>query len=198
MEIKFDAKENSELFEYLAFANIRRKGIISLIDWLKTTDFFEAPASTKYHGAYKGGLLAHSLCVYTQFLKIAPVYLYDISEKNNLESATIITLFHDICKINTYSESVRNVKNPETGKWESVPCYVFDDDKNTFGAHGAESMYLVSNYLKLTEAEASAIYHHMGCWDMSKYDNVSKAFENNRLAWLLHVADEAATYIVGI
>lgn len=196
---KNSPKENANLFQYLASVYIKRDGINDLIDYLiNETDFFIAPASTRYHGSFEGGLVSHSLAVYTNFLKIAPVFNYNISEDDNMESAVIVTLFHDVCKINTYSKSVKSVKNPDTGIWESVECYIFDDSKNTFGAHGAESMYIVSKFITLKEHEASAIYHHMGSWDISKYDNVSKAYEVNKLAWLLHVADEASTYITGI
>lgn len=195
----YDSKDNAILFEDFAMANIHRRGIVALVDYLKMdTDFFIAPASTRYHGAFDGGLLAHSLEVYFQFLKLAPVYDYDLNNKVLNESATLVTLFHDVCKINTYKKSSKSIKNPDTGIWESVPCYCYDTEKNTFGAHGAESMFIISQYMKLSETEAMAIYHHMGNWDAGKYDNVSSAFENNKLAWLLHVADEAATYIAGI
>lgn len=199
MDYENAAKENARLFETIVYENIHRKGIDDLFRYLvKETDFFKAPASTKYHGAYFGGLLEHSLEVYYQLIKLANIYNYELRKPANAESATIVSLFHDVCKINTYVESVKSVKNQNTGLWESIPCYIYDTSNNVFGAHGAESMYIVSRFIDLTEAEAVAIYHHMGNWDASKYDNVSQAYETNRLAWLLHVADEAATYIAGI
>ena len=194
-----DVKENAKLFEDIVKFNIQRKGISDLMNYLKKdTDFMYAPASTKYHGVFEGGLVAHSLEVYTQFSKLVGIYNFDMSNHVNAESATIVTLFHDVCKINTYEQSVKYQKNPKTNSWESVPCYTYTVDKNVFGAHGAESMYIISQFMKLTEQEAMAIYHHMGNWDSSKYDNVAAAYEKNRLAWLLHVADEAATYVAGI
>lgn len=191
-----DMKENTNLFETIVFDNIRRDGISSLMMHLaKDTDFFISPASTKYHGSFAGGLLAHSLEVYYQIRKLSPLYGYCRNEAE-IESATIVSLFHDICKVNSYEVSVRNIKSP-SGNWESVSCYIYSNKKD-FGAHGAESIYLITQHLFLTREETIAIYHHMGAWDASKYDNPSQAFEHNKLAWLLHIADEAATYIAGI
>ena len=44
--------------------NIKRDGAQELLSWMETTDFFVAPASTKYHCACHEGLLKHSLNVY--------------------------------------------------------------------------------------------------------------------------------------
>ena len=79
---------------------VKREGIEELIKFLETSDFFKAPASTRYHGNYEGGLVEHSLKVY-EILKhkvqncIMPI---NISE----ESIKIIALLHDICKTNFY------------------------------------------------------------------------------------------------
>ena len=191
-------KSQENLFKELVYQNIHRKGILDLITFLEESDFFYAPASTKYHGAYRGGLLDHSLEVYYQLLKLGNMYGYEIGKGNNHESLAIVGLFHDVCKINSYIESYKNVKNEETGKWDKQSYWSFDTSRNTFGAHGAYSLYIVSNHIKLTEEEAVAIYHHMGSWDAGKYDNVSTAYEHYKLAWVLHVADEAATYIANI
>lgn len=194
-----DVQENAKLFEDIIKFNVHRTGITDFMNYLKNdTDFMYAPASTKYHGAFDGGLLAHSLEVYYQFNKLVSVYNYDMSKPENTESATIVTLFHDVCKINTYEQSVKYSKNPKTNQWETVPCYTYANDKNIFGAHGAASLFIITQFMTLTEQEAMAIYHHMGSWDASKYDNVAMAYEKNRLAWILHVADEAATYVAGI
>lgn len=192
-------EEAKKVFEDLVYSNIHRKGITSLMVWLsEQTDFFSAPASTKYHGSYEGGLLEHSVEVCIEFLKLAPVFNFDLTNSVLRESATIVTLFHDVCKINSYQKSTRSVKNPDTGIWENVPCYIYSSEADQFGAHGAASVYYINEHMPLTFSESQAIYHHMGAWDASKYDNLSKAYESNKLAWLLHVADEAATYIAGI
>ena len=188
-------KAQEKLFKDLALQFIHRKGISDLLTFLEETDFYTAPASTRYHGAYIGGLLDHSLEVHYQMIKLASVYDYQTGKESNQESLAIVSLFHDLCKINNYILCTKKVKNEVTGQWEDQSYWKFDEARNSFGAHGAQSLYIVQNHIRLKEEEAEAIYHHMGCWDMSKYDNISTVFENNKLAWLLHVADEAATYI---
>ena len=189
---------NKELFMDFAYSNIHRYGITKFLNWLENeTDFFFSPASTKYHGAYEGGLVEHSLYVYYMFIKLAPAFNYDLSNPTLAESATITTLFHDVCKINSYEKSFRNVKNKD-GAWEQVPCYIYSNNASKFGAHGAYSVFLINQFMSLSEAETIAIYHHMGLWDSGKYDDTGKAYENCKLAWLVHVSDEAATYIAGV
>ena len=85
--------------------NIKRDGAQELLSWMETTDFFVAPASTKYHCACHEGLLKHSLNVY----KVMMDKHFD-KETDNIESATISTLLHDICKSHFYKVSTRNVK----------------------------------------------------------------------------------------
>lgn len=184
---------NKFIFETEARTAIHREGLEDLLTFLHMSDFFTAPASTKYHGACEGGLVKHSLSVFNNFWKIAPVFGYAHSKEND-ESAAIVCLFHDICKANFYKESTRNVKNEETGAWEKVPYYSVDE-RLPFGAHGAKSMYLVSRYIKLYDDEALAILHHMGAWDKSTYSDPGKAYSYSLLSWLLHVADEASTYV---
>jgi len=183
------------VFETEARTAIKRKGLEDLLTYLHSTDFFTAPASTKYHGACEYGLVQHSLQVYENFWKIAPVYGFTHTPEND-ESAAIVCLFHDICKANFYRTSYKNVKNDETGKWERVEFYTVDEQL-PFGSHGGKSMYLVSKYMKLYEDEAMAIFHHMGAWDKSNYSDPGKAYSYSILAWLLHIADEAATYVDG-
>lgn len=190
---------NKEIFLELIDDNIHRKGIWEFRKWLlEQTDFFEAPASTKYHGAYKGGLVDHSLEVFHQMFQLANLYNMrtDVNSAE-LESIMITSLFHDVCKHNMYIEATKNVKDSD-GKWIAVPTFSFNPEAPKFGAHGAYSVYLITQYMILTREETMAIYHHMGAFDMGKYDNPGQAFEYSKLAWLLHVADEAATYIKGI
>lgn len=183
------------IFETEARTAIKRKGLEDLLTFLNVSDFFTAPASTKYHGANEYGLVQHSLAVFENFWKIAPIFGFAHTPEND-ESAAIVCLFHDICKINLYTTTHRNKKNDETGAWEKVTCYTIDEQL-PFGGHGAKSMYLVSKYIQLYDDEAMAIYHHMGAWDKSNYSDPGKAYSYSLLAWLLHVADEAATYVDG-
>ena len=164
-----------------------REGTDKILKWLSDdTDFFTAPASTRFHGAYSGGLLAHSLRVFCVLRDLAPSGVF-------YDSIIITSLFHDICKANFYTESTRNVKNKETGKWEQVPYYAVDEAL-PFGGHGSKSVYLLlSHGLELSDDEAIAINNHMGGWDVTTYHNPTKAFETVPLALYLHIADLIAT-----
>lgn len=171
--------------------NIRREGIGDLLEWLGQTDFYTAPASSKYHDSRKGGLVKHSYNVWVQLKMLNEAFHAGLSE----ESMAIVALFHDLCKVDFYTESTKNVKNEKSGQWEKVPYYKIDE-KFHFGGHGSKSLYLVMNFIKLTPEEAAAINCHMGPWDRQDYGKPGEVYETNMLAWLLHVADEAATYLL--
>lgn len=178
---------NKERFLEICCA-IDRPGIDGLLEYLAKSDFFRAPASTKFHGASPGGLLEHSLNVYDEYKRLLAAYPeIQISE----ESIAIMTLFHDLCKVNSYGVEKRNRKN-DAGQWETYDAYI-KDEKFHYGGHGSKSVFIIQNYMKLTAEEAVAINCHMSCWDGNK--DVGSAFEQFPAAWLLHVADESATYI---
>lgn len=176
-------------FLRLARLYIDRDGIEDLLEWLETTDFFTCPASTRYHGAFEGGLVLHSLNVFTQLKGLCQHFKCDATPCN----VAIVSLFHDLCKIGTYKVEQKWRKDVNN-KWESYNAYVRKEDFK-FGGHGSKSVYLVQHFMKLDPEEAAAINCHMGQWEATQYGNPSEVYEENRLAWLLHVADEAATYI---
>lgn len=177
-------------FHKLVSENITRPGIGELMGWLDSTDFFSAPASTKYHGAYEGGLAIHSMNVFTQLKALCKWYKCEATP----ESIALVALFHDLCKVGFYKTEMRWRKD-SNNKWEQYATWKHEEDF-TFGGHGSKSVFLLMSFLKLTPDEASAINCHMGAWDSSNYSNPSTVYERNLLAWLLHVADEAATYIL--
>lgn len=179
---------NKERFLALC-GNIHRDGINDLLAWLEKSDFFDAPASTRFHGNYPGGLLDHSLHVYDEMKKLLSVYPEITSSE---ETICIITLFHDLCKAGMYVSEKRNRKN-EAGQWESYDAYTIKE-KFRYGGHGSKSVFIVQNFLKLKAEEAVAINCHMSSWDGNK--DVGGAFEQYPLAWLLHVADESATFMI--
>lgn len=176
-------------FLKLARLYIDRDGIEDLLKWLETTDFFTCPASTRYHGAFEGGLVLHSLNVFTQLKGLCHHFRCDATPCN----VAIVALFHDLCKIGTYKVEQKWRKDANN-RWESYNAYVRKEDFK-FGGHGSKSVYLVQHFMKLEPEEAAAINCHMGQWEATQYGNPSEVYEENRLAWLLHVADEAATYI---
>lgn len=179
-------------FERIAKKYIHRNGLDELLSWLASTDFYRAPASARYHGACEGGLVMHSLNVFKRLCDLNGLYRDNMNA--DMESIAMVSLFHDLCKVDFYKISTRNAKNEVTGQWEKVPYYAYEE-KFPFGGHGSKSMYLVMNFIRLSPVEAAAINSHMGAWDASSYSKPGDVFNENFLAWALHVADEAATYI---
>lgn len=173
---------------------IHREGADKLLEYLEKSDFFTAPASTRYHGAYFGGLLEHSLnvydclCDYLARPRVKEQYGLEFPE----ESVAIVALLHDLCKVDFYVESTRNVK--EDGVWKTVPYYTIDD-KLPYG-HGEKSVYIASGYMRLTREEAFAIRYHMGFSGEENVNTVGSAFAKFPLAVALFTADMEASYFV--
>lgn len=185
-------ENNKKEFLDIVNENIKRTGINELIAWLKTTDFFEAPASTKFHSSEAGGLCFHSLNVYKRLLALATNEWGE--DKINRESIAIIALFHDICKCCYYKIEMRNVK--ENGEWVQKPFYKVEDQL-PYG-HGEKSVYMINGYLKLTREEALAINWHMGPYDMrvkAGDQTYSAAYYKYPICLLTHLADVMATYL---
>lgn len=188
---------NRERFIDIFRRNITREGSEALLSFLcsDACDFFTAPASTRYHGAYEGGLCEHSLnvydCLVDQLSRPRMKKMYGINYSD--ESIAIAALLHDMCKINFYRTSFRNVKD-ENGRWQSVPYYTIEDTL-PYG-HGEKSVYIVSGYMKLTRDEAFAIRYHMGFSGPEDNGTVGQALEMFPLAFALSVADMEAAYFL--
>lgn len=176
---------------------ITRDGADRFLEYLgsKSSDFFTAPASTRYHGAYAGGLAEHSINVYhclkayLERQRVKELYGMEYSD----ETIALVSLLHDVCKINCYKAGTRNVKD-ENGVWQKVPTYNFDDQL-PYG-HGEKSVYIISGFMRLTREEAFAIRFHMGFSGSEDKGSVGKAFEMFPLAFALSVADMEATYFL--
>lgn len=171
-------------------ANIKRRGSDRLLEWLLSTDFFTAPASTRFHSAYEGGLVEHSLNVYRIMMK-----KHFEEGKDDPESAAICTLLHDICKAGFYEVSFRNRKN-DAGVWEKVPYYTIND-LFPYG-HGEKSVFLIERFMRLKNEEAIAIRWHMGGFDDAAKSGsfaIAHAYEEYPLAVKLHLSDLEATYL---
>ncbi len=175
--------------------NIHREGNPDLLRYLISdgSDFFTSPASSRFHGSHSEGLVAHSLNVYTCLTDYLSRNIvkdrFGLSYSN--ESIAITALLHDICKINTYKVSKRNVKDPN-GVWISVPYYEFSDEF-PYG-HGEKSVYIISKYMTLSDDEAFAIRFHMGFSGTEESRLVGDAFRTCPLALALSIADMEATF----
>ncbi len=189
-------KQKKEKFiELLKSTN--RDGIEDLINWLENeSDFFEAPASAKYHSNYAGGLLNHSLNVCERLFELAKIdYKEDISKKDyqGTKSIILVSLLHDVCKANFYTTKYRNVKDSK-GVWVKEPYYTYDDQFPM--GHGEKSLSIIQRFIKLNDEEMLAIRWHMGGFEPKEnYQYISKVFNQSMLALNLHLADLRATYI---
>ena len=175
-------------------ASIHRPGMEDLMAWLERSDFYTAPASTRFHGNYEGGLLEHSLNVYDKLSGFAARYP---ELKIDPETIAVTALFHDVTKVNYYTLGSRNVKDEATGQWHKEPFYK-TDDRLPLG-HGEKSVIILQSFIKLTRDEIYAIRWHMGAWDNAARGGdygISKAFEICPLAVMTHLADMEATYLV--
>lgn len=185
-----------EEFKDIYTRHIQREGADKLLEYLESSasDFFTAPASMRFHGSYPGGLVEHSVNVYhclKDYLareRVRELYGLEPSE----ETIAIVSLLHDVCKINTYVPGTRNVK--EDGVWKQVPSYSYEDTL-PYG-HGEKSVYIVSGFMRLSREEAFAIRYHMGFSGGEDPRNVGSALERFPLAFAVSVADMEATYFL--
>ena len=207
-------EENKKRFEEL-FSRIKRAGADRLLVFIREkTDFYSAPASTKYHLSKKGGLLQHSLNVYDALMaeKANPI-LGKAIEKVSEETIIIVSLLHDLCKTFYYVESTKNQKtydpekvaaaDPHTVKhdnagnfiWETVPYYTV---KNKYPlGHGAKSVFFIMRIMPLTIQEITAINWHMGAYcGQDQWNELGEAYETCPLALALHHADMVATHVL--
>lgn len=155
---------------------VHRVGANDLLEWMYDNGFFEMPASINHHDNFTGGLVYHSMRVYFNLIVLAE--RYNITD--SMETLLIVSLLHDLCKIDDYEYA--------TGGW------TWTERDDIFG-HGSQSVYLASQFINLSKREMEAIRFHMGLFEPQDSKIIGKIYENNSLAWILHVADEAATYI---
>lgn len=188
---------NKERFLDIYNNLITREGADKLLEYLlsKNSDFFEAPASTRYHCSYEGGLLEHSLNVYDclkSYLereRVKNEYKLDYSE----ETIAITALLHDLCKVNIYKKGTRNVKD-ERGTWKQVSIFEFDDQL-PYG-HGEKSVYIITGFMKLSREEAFAIRYHMGFSGDENKNTIGNALDAFPLAVAVNIADMEASFFM--
>lgn len=124
-------------------SKIKRAGSEELLEWLTSSDFFTAPASTRYHGSFEGGLVTHSVNVYRCLAE--ELELSGLSNTYTEETVALVSLLHDVCKANFYKKGTRNVK--ENGQW--VTKEVFEIDEKFPCGHGEKSVIILQNFIHL-------------------------------------------------
>ena len=162
--------------------------VLQCIEWLRSTDFYTTPASTKYHDCEEGGLMNHSLRVANLCLDLMKARIFSTVK---IESAVLTSLVHDWCKIGSYVSYYRNVKNETTGAWEKVKSYNYAEERQTCFGHGVSSMILAKKYFKLNTEELLAIRWHMGEYNVAESETFELSQANNTypLVQLLQFAD---------
>lgn len=198
--------DSKEMFLEL-LGSVKREGITDLINFLESSDFFTAPASTKYHNCFEQGLVCHSLNVYFNLLDLAQKY-EQRGIKLDPESIIICGLLHDMSKVNFYEETVQNKKvysstgskYDELGKydWQSVKGYKIKEIQDRFIGleHCVNSTIIIERFIKLKEDEKIAIMnHHFNLGGNYAGGEISAIFTRYPLAMLLHSADMFATFI---
>lgn len=196
---------NIERFEELLSA-IKRDGMDKLMEYIRKSDFYYAPASTRYHSCHEGGLLEHSLNVADCLLEKlnSPTWANILNEVGR-ESIILCALLHDICKTNYYTVELKNKKvYRDTGKksdangrfdWETVPGYTVED-KVPYG-HGEKSVMMIEEFMKLKPVERYAIRWHMGFSEPKEnWNTLSAAIQKYPLILAIHEADLEATYLL--
>lgn len=206
-------EKNKEEFVNIVTENITRDNTTGLIAWLDLhSDFFEAPASARYHLAEPGGLCQHSLNVYERLRKLLTDEYGSMKNcPHTEESIAIVALFHDLCKANMYKPGYRNQKTYDPEKvaaaenwqvkhdaggdfiWETVQTYEIDEE--FIYGHGENSVFILQHFVTISQDEATAIRYHMSSWQEGEARAAGDTFRRNPLAFFLHVADEAATFI---
>ena len=195
---------NIERFEQLLHS-VDRDGMDNLIEFIRKSDFYTAPASTRYHSCHDGGLLEHSLSVYDCLTnKHDDLVWSKVFENIPNESLIIVALLHDVCKTYFYGTEIKNKKvYSDTGTkidsngrydWVSSPAYTIDD-RIPYG-HGEKSVMMIEEYIKLTPMERYAIRWHMGYSEPKEsYNTLSAAIKKYPLVLAIHEADIESTYL---
>lgn len=174
--------------------NVKRDGADKLLEYLTNSDFFTAPASARFHLSEEGGLCQHSVNVYKRLVQLVQAEYGKEQTVFSDETLAVCGLLHDVCKVNFYTVDYRNSK--ENGAWIKVPYYRVDE-KFPYG-HGEKSVFIVTQYMRLTAEEAMAINWHMGGFDERVKGGsfaLSEAMAKYKLVLLMHIADLQASYL---
>lgn len=166
-------------------------------DWLMKEGFFTAPASTKYHGAYEGGLFDHCFEVTESLLNMTESLGL---QWQNPRSPLIVGMFHDLCKVDNYEKVIddegilmfgSDVADGEEYHYEHSTAPLLP-------GHGDKSVMMLSRWLQLTEEEILCIRYHMGAYEKDNWDYYDKAIRKFPNVLFTHTADMYASKVKGV
>jgi len=174
----------------------QRDGMPRMVNFLEhESDFFEAPASTQYHLAYPGGLAEHSLSVYDTLVRLDEMFGTEIPAWQMSTTA----ILHDVCKTGYYVRE-KKWRKDEHGKWESYTAWGVDDTLPL--GHGEKSLFLISKFIQLTDAEAAAVRWHMSGFEPGVHFNYPSGYafraaaDKYPLVTMLFVADHMSSQLL--
>lgn len=209
---------NNELIERYEslLKSTNRDGIDKLIEFIRKSDFYTAPASTRFHNCHEGGLLEHSLNVFDcLYNKVKSTYVFKKALSDSAKefwdtdefekTIVIVALLHDLCKMFMYEVEMKNKKiysdhgskKDSQGRydWESVPGYTVND-RVPYG-HGEKSVMMIEQFITLTKEERFAIRWHMGFTEPKEnWNTLNAAIRMYPLILAVHEADLEATYML--
>ncbi len=161
-------QEEKKNFVEAKLSSINRKGMDKVLEYLRNSDFYYAPSSSKYHSNYQGGLLDHSILVLSVAMELREAMIKmkpELEVRLSVENVIVSALLHDVCKISFYKPK-NKWKKDENDNWITYLGYDIED---TFPiGHGEKSVILLQWLgLELTADEMLAIRYHMGLWSNS-------------------------------
>lgn len=168
-----------------------REGVEDLLEYLKSIGFYDAPASTRFHGAFEGALVEHSVFVLIFAERLAQAWLGDYEYSKMHNSIIISALLHDVGKCGQFNKPLYIPNILKTGQSEKQP-YKVNDELRTL-PHEIVSCIEVTKFIDLTEEEQQAIAWHNGLYGAFKYDIQGK---ETPLYMIIHFADMWASRVV--
>lgn len=160
--------------------------ISTVVQELDSLGFFTAPASTRFHGDYEGGLFDHSLKVTEELMKF--------TDRLHLRwqrpcSPVVVGMFHDLCKTDLY-----DIDNVQKDGDKVCVKYKHTDAPSIWGTgHGSKSVAIASTFIRMTPEEVACIRHHMGAYEKDEWGNLDTAIRTFPNVLWTHTADMVAS-----
>lgn len=219
-EKEMDIEKNKELVLGLLNTCVKREGKDKLLAWLEKSDFFTAPASTKYNLPIPGGLVEHAINRLKSFLILLTrrndidlnniIREYSVEgagESGNLfyfgnpdttmESIVLMGLLADVNKVNCYRACIKNVKNKEANKWEEIDGWEWEE-KFIYPTRGTKTVFILQQFIRLFVEEVQALaFINAGELGLNTIDTTYREiYEGSPLAVYLHLAEVEAMYVL--
>lgn len=182
----------NDFISEMRYGNVPELLLSDIFSLIGDTDFFEAPASTKHHGAFPGGLYQHSKAVTDELVKWTQMGLITW---NREYSPYVVGFLHDFCKVGKYKAiGWKEIPTSET----PIPLYDYADAQAGFGGHGEDSVCKILLKVPIEREEAMCIRWHMGAYEKDKWNEFEAAIKEFPNVLWTHHADMVASKIGGV